>query len=324
MDCHRGGSPNARVRRGAAPRPKGRGGPRRCRVEPPTDRPVAAGRCPTKALCLVDRGAVRHGLTPTAPPTFRIGSGRVLRQTGGVSSRQGQGAARRRVDVVVDRLLDAVEEPWPLHRMAQVAGYAPHHFHRLFSATMGETPHRFVSRVRVERAAALLHADPGLSLTEAAAAAGFSSPSQLSREFRARFGTTASGWDRGGPLHDRAEHRVLADLPLRRAPPGGVDAVKVLSPSTFLSSPPAPNHRPSLLRPPAGRATHVRRARRDPAQLVEHTPVGRACRDLLSTRGGVQWPLRAGMARCRGGLASDLAVQPSLSRRPGYAHAPTA
>ncbi|MBA2739904.1 MAG: helix-turn-helix transcriptional regulator [Nocardioidaceae bacterium] len=144
-----------------------------------------------------------------------------------MSSRQGQGAARRRVDVVVDRLLDAIEEPWPLHRMAQVAGYAPHHFHRLFSATMGETPHRFVSRVRVERAAALLHADPGLSLTEAAAAAGFSSPSQLSREFRARFGTTASGWDRGGPLHDRAEHRVLADLPLRRAPPGGVDAVKV-------------------------------------------------------------------------------------------------
>lgn len=138
-------------------------------------------------------------------------------------------SARHGIDVAVDQLLAALEDPWPLARLAAVAGYSPYHFHRLFVRAMGETPQRFVARARAERAAALLHADPALTLTEAAAAVGFATPSQLSRAFRARFGMPPSDWDRVGPLHERAQNPALADLPLLGAEDtaGGSAAVSV-------------------------------------------------------------------------------------------------
>ena len=82
-------------------------------------------------------------------------------------------------------------ENLPLADLAAVAGISTGHFARAFRTSVGETPHRFLMRQRVEYARDLLRADGGkTSLGEAAFQAGFSSQSHLTRCFRAWCGLT--------------------------------------------------------------------------------------------------------------------------------------
>lgn len=90
-----------------------------------------------------------------------------------------------RVERHVTRNLDA---PLTLDDLAAVAGKSRFHFARLFKASTGETPHRYVVRRRVERARELLRA--GESIVEVAAAVGFASQSHLHAHVRRAFGCT--------------------------------------------------------------------------------------------------------------------------------------
>ncbi|WP_149194437.1 helix-turn-helix domain-containing protein [Luteimonas suaedae] len=67
--------------------------------------------------------------------------------------------------------------------LAMVAGISMGHLHRAFRASLGETPHAFIQKRRVERARRLL-AEGSLSIFEVAASVGFESPSHFSRVFR--------------------------------------------------------------------------------------------------------------------------------------------
>ena len=82
-------------------------------------------------------------------------------------------------------------ESLSLSNLAAVAGFSTSHFARAFRTSVGETPHRFIVRQRVERARELLRAGNGeVSLGEAAFQLGFSSQSHFTRCFRAMYGTT--------------------------------------------------------------------------------------------------------------------------------------
>lgn len=98
----------------------------------------------------------------------------------------------------INRVLDYIEahlhEELPLDRLAKVASFSPHHFHRIFGAMMGETLHRFITRVRLERAATQLLQQPGRSVTDIALDSGFASSATFARAFRTEFGTSASEW----------------------------------------------------------------------------------------------------------------------------------
>lgn len=59
---------------------------------------------------------------------------------------------------------------------------------RAFRRELGTTPHAFLLRIRIDRAAALLAA--GDSVAEAAAATGFADQSHFGRHFKRRFGAT--------------------------------------------------------------------------------------------------------------------------------------
>lgn len=72
--------------------------------------------------------------------------------------------------------------PVSLAEAARVACLSPGHFHRLFSAVYGETPHRFATRHRVERAKALL-ASTDLPVTDVCLDVGYRSLGTFSRRF---------------------------------------------------------------------------------------------------------------------------------------------
>lgn len=78
-------------------------------------------------------------------------------------------------------------EPLDLDRVAAVAGVSKYHFVRCFEATYGETPIRYVTRRRIERAQDLLRA-ANLTVTEVCMLVGFASLGSFSTRFTALVG----------------------------------------------------------------------------------------------------------------------------------------
>lgn len=96
----------------------------------------------------------------------------------------------RALAYIQDNLGDEID----LEEAAGLACFSKYHFHRIFTALVGESFADYVRRLRLERAAVLLETRPGMGITEVALAAGFSSPSVFSRDFSARFGSPPSAW----------------------------------------------------------------------------------------------------------------------------------
>jgi AraC family transcriptional regulator, regulatory protein of adaptative response / methylated-DNA-[protein]-cysteine methyltransferase len=83
-----------------------------------------------------------------------------------------------------------------LDAMAQAAGYAPHHFHRVFKRALGVTPAAYVRGERAKRAEVAL--DRAGSVTDAIYDAGYSGPSRFYAGTKGRLGMTPSAWKNGG------------------------------------------------------------------------------------------------------------------------------
>ncbi len=93
-------------------------------------------------------------------------------------------------------LIAQSDERISLDEMAAAAGYAPHHFHRVFKRATGVTPAAYVRGERAKRAATALNGSA--SVTSAIYDAGYSGPSRFYAEARGRLGMTPSAWKNGG------------------------------------------------------------------------------------------------------------------------------
>jgi AraC family transcriptional regulator len=96
-----------------------------------------------------------------------------------------------RVTVYIDQHLDQFLD---LEILAEVAHFSPFHFHRLFSALMGETLGAYLRRRRCEVAATRLLAQPKLSVLQIALGVGFGSAEAFTHAFGARFGCSPTTW----------------------------------------------------------------------------------------------------------------------------------
>lgn len=94
------------------------------------------------------------------------------------------------------RFIEAAEEPPVLEEVAAVAGYAPHHFHRLFKRATGVTPAAYARGLRAKRAEAALKENG--TVTEAIYEAGYSGPARFYADAAQRLGMTPSAWRDGG------------------------------------------------------------------------------------------------------------------------------
>lgn len=103
-----------------------------------------------------------------------------------------------RINRVMDHVERNLDRDLGLEELARVANFSKFHFHRIFRALAGETLSEFIRRVRLERAAARLVADPAAPVIAVALDCGFSGPAAFARAFRERFGMSASEWRRRG------------------------------------------------------------------------------------------------------------------------------
>lgn len=152
-----------------------------CRPSCPARRPkrenVAFYPDPAAARAAGLRACLR--CEPDAEPERRVGA-------------QAVAAAARLIEAAV-----ADEAPPPaLEALAARAGYAPHHFHRMFRRAVGVTPGAYARALRARRAEAGLAA--GASVTDSIQAAGYGSPSRFYAEAGARLGMAPSVRRDGG------------------------------------------------------------------------------------------------------------------------------
>lgn len=93
--------------------------------------------------------------------------------------------------------------PLDLAQLAWVAGVSRFHFARCFEATYGETPIRYLTRRRIERAQDLLRV-ANLTVTEVCTTVGFASLGSFSSRFHELVGESPTAYRdrwaaRGGP-----------------------------------------------------------------------------------------------------------------------------
>jgi AraC-like DNA-binding protein len=129
-----------------------------------------------------------------------------------------------------DLMDQAFASPLDLAAMAREAGCSRFHFLRSFQAAYGETPGRYLTRRRVERAAELLRS-ANLTVTEVCLLVGFTSLGSFSARFKEVMGVSPSVYraeavEVGGPPpipgcfvlmwtrpHPAADDRAIAEKP---------------------------------------------------------------------------------------------------------------
>jgi len=89
-----------------------------------------------------------------------------------------------RIHQVVDYISEHLSDELTLEDLASVACFSSFHFHRIFTFTTGETPHDFIERLRLEKAANKLCTMPNKSVSDIAAECGYNSISSFSRAFK--------------------------------------------------------------------------------------------------------------------------------------------
>jgi AraC-like DNA-binding protein len=117
------------------------------------------------------------------------------------------GAADRRRAVTAALWIDAhAHDPIGLEAAAVEVGLSPFHFLRLFAKVLGVTPHQYLVRSRLRRAARLL-AEEERAVTDIAYDVGFADLSNFVRSFHRAAGVSPRGFRRAA----RGDRKILQD-----------------------------------------------------------------------------------------------------------------
>ena len=96
---------------------------------------------------------------------------------------------------VAQYMQERLSEEVTLATLAEIAGLSQFHFVRAFKQSFGLPPHRYLSSLRMKKAASLL-ANPATSVTQIAFNLGFSETSSFTSAFRKHTGVTPTAYRR--------------------------------------------------------------------------------------------------------------------------------
>jgi AraC family transcriptional regulator len=95
------------------------------------------------------------------------------------------------IEDVMRYIRSHIHEPLDRETLARVAGFSIPHFHRVFTAHVGESAISHIRRLRLERSARKLRMG-AVDITEVALAAGYDSHAAFSKAFKQQFGLSPS------------------------------------------------------------------------------------------------------------------------------------
>jgi AraC family transcriptional regulator len=102
------------------------------------------------------------------------------------------------LDRLKDYIVAHLDSPLDVATLAAVAGQSQYHFSRVFARSVGVTPHRYVVRLRLQRAMELIRSGRS-GLAEIAVRTGFADQSHLSRWLRRVHGVSLTQLRSPGP-----------------------------------------------------------------------------------------------------------------------------
>lgn len=124
-----------------------------------------------------------------------------------------------RINRVVDYVEAHLDEDLALEQLARIACFSRFHFHRIFQTVTGECLAAAVQRIRLDKAAAMLHNNSGSSITDIALACGFASSASFANAFKRRFGISASRY--------KYEKRSFTERSYIRLPDENTDSLDI-------------------------------------------------------------------------------------------------
>lgn len=132
---------------------------------------------------------------------------------------------QRQLDLVTDYIYAHLDDNLRLDVLADVAGFSPYHWHRLYRAVRGESAARTVERLRLERAAGMLTGTP-LPIRRIALRSGFTNAATFSRAFVRSYGVPPGRFRNGD---ERAVFRSAAvEHELREHPVEIIDGDQIV------------------------------------------------------------------------------------------------
>ncbi|HEX3030386.1 MAG TPA: GyrI-like domain-containing protein [Clostridia bacterium] len=97
-----------------------------------------------------------------------------------------------RINKVQDYIDSNMGDDLSLDVLSNVANFSSYHFHRVFSAIVGEPLSKYIQRIRLEKAALMLVSNVKYPIGQIASKCGFESQASFSRAFQRHFGFSAS------------------------------------------------------------------------------------------------------------------------------------
>jgi AraC-like DNA-binding protein len=153
-----------------------------------------------------------------------------------VEERRDKALSADQVQVLRQHLLGNLERPASIAELATHLHLSPFHFARAFKQATGESPGRYMLRLRLHRAEALLRSTQS-SITAIALAVGYESPQAFSRAFQREAGCSpaAIGKEKSLQAERGTLTRIRVPLPcplrhLSRAPRLSARARKAANP----------------------------------------------------------------------------------------------
>ncbi len=115
-----------------------------------------------------------------------------LRKHNSMGNQSSINVYQERINQAVDYISAHLSDEISLEKLASAACFSPFHFHRIFSAIMGETPRDYIERLRMEHAANEISVKRNANLFEIAYSCGFKTISSFSRTFKKFHGVAPS------------------------------------------------------------------------------------------------------------------------------------
>jgi AraC family transcriptional regulator len=109
--------------------------------------------------------------------------GLVARHTSALERRTRSMLGKEVLNRLRDYVLAHIDEPVEVATLAKIAGRSPFHFTRVFTRSVGVSPHRYVVHLRLQRAVELVR-DGRSGLADVAVRTGFADQSHLTRWLR--------------------------------------------------------------------------------------------------------------------------------------------
>ncbi len=157
------------------------------------DDPVTAGLLRSVHALLKASGDALVADALAVTLTAQLLSGRAAEGLAPASGGLGRTRLARILDYMNAHLADKVT----LDDLAREAHVSRYHFLRQFTSSTGLTPHRYLTRLRMERAGVLLRAHH-YDIAQVAHRCGYAGTANFGATFRAHFGTTPSAYRRTG------------------------------------------------------------------------------------------------------------------------------